>query len=275
MWTLSGFSDEIADDFDEQCSVAARLGLKYLEVRSAWGTNILDLDAEQLERLRQTLVRHGLQVSSIGSPIGKIFVDEPFAPHLDRMRHAADVARQLGAPYVRIFSFFLRPGANPADHRAEVLDRMRALATVAEEAEVTLLHENEKEIYGDTPERCLDIVTSVGSPRLRLAWDPANFVQVGVKPFSEGYALLRPHLEYIQIKDALAADGRVVVAGEGDGEVATTIRHLHQDGFDGYFSLEPHLADTSSLGGFSGPELFTRAWKAFTDILKTERIEYA
>jgi sugar phosphate isomerase/epimerase len=275
MWTLSGFSDEIADDFDEQCSVAARLGLKYLEVRSAWGTNILDLDAEQLERLRQTLVRHGLQVSSIGSPIGKIFVDEPFAPHLDRMRHAADVARQLGAPYVRIFSFFLRPGANPADHRAEVLDRMRALATVAEEAEVTLLHENEKEIYGDTPERCLDIVTSVGSPRLRLAWDPANFVQVGVKPFSEGYALLRPHLEYIQIKDALAADGSVVVAGEGDGEVATTIRHLHQDGFDGYFSLEPHLADTSSLGGFSGPELFTRAWKAFTDILKTERIEYA
>jgi sugar phosphate isomerase/epimerase len=275
MWTLSGFSDEIADDFDEQCSVAAGLGLKYLEVRSAWGTNILDLDAEQLDRLQQTLVRHGLQVSSIGSPIGKIFVDEPFAPHLDRMRHAADVARQLGAPYIRIFSFFIRPGANPADHRAEVLDRMRALATVAEEAEVTLLHENEKEIYGDTPERCLDIVTSVGSPRLRLAWDPANFVQVGVKPFSEGYALLRPHLEYIQIKDALAADGSVVVAGEGDGEVATTIRHLHQDGFDGFFSLEPHLANTSSLGGFSGPELFTRAWKAFTDILKTERIEYA
>jgi sugar phosphate isomerase/epimerase len=275
MWTLSGFSDEIADDFDEQCSVAAGLGLKYLEVRSAWGTNILDLDAEQLDRLQQTLVRHGLQVSSIGSPIGKIFVDEPFAPHLDRMRHAADVARQLGAPYIRIFSFFIRPGANPADHRAEVLDRMRALATVAEEAEVTLLHENEKEIYGDTPERCLDIVTSVGSPRLRLAWDPANFVQVGVKPFSEGYALLRPHLEYIQIKDALAADGSVVVAGDGDGEVATTIRHLHQDGFDGFFSLEPHLANTSSLGGFSGPELFTRAWKAFTDILKTERIEYA
>jgi sugar phosphate isomerase/epimerase len=275
MWTLSGFSDEIADDFDEQCSVAAGLGLKYLEVRSAWGTNILDLDAEQLDRLQQTLARHGLQVSSIGSPIGKIFVDEPFAPHLDRMRHAADVARQLGAPYIRIFSFFVRPGANPADHRAEVLDRMRALATVAEEAEVTLLHENEKEIYGDTPERCLDIVTSVGSPRLRLAWDPANFVQVGVKPFSEGYALLRPHLEYIQIKDALAADGSVVVAGEGDGEVATTIRHLHQDGFDGFFSLEPHLANTSSLGGFSGPELFTRAWKAFTDILKTERIEYA
>jgi sugar phosphate isomerase/epimerase len=156
-----------------------------------------------------------------------------------------------------------------------VLDRMRALAGVAEDADVTLLHENEKEIYGDVPERCLDIVTSVGSPRLRLAWDPANFVQVGVRPFTEGYALLRPHLEYIQIKDAHLADGTVVPAGEGDGEVVTTVRHLQQDGFDGFFSLEPHLAHTDALGGFSGPELFTRAWKAFTDILKTEGIEYA
>ena len=275
MWTLSGFSDEISDDFDEQCRVAGGLGLKYLEVRSAWGTNILDLDQSQLDEVRDILSRHDLRVSSIGSPIGKIFIDEAFPPHLDRMRHAADVARRLGAPYVRIFSFFLRPGADPAAHRDEVLRRMRALTTVAEETGLVLLHENEKEIYGDIPERCLDIVTSVDSPHLRLAWDPANFVQVGVKPFSEGYALLRPHLEYIQIKDARAADGTVVPAGEGDGEVVTLIRHLKEDGFDGFFSLEPHLANTNALGGFSGPELFTRAWRAFTGILQNERIQYA
>ena len=275
MWTLSGFSDEIADDFDEQCTVAAGLGLRYLEVRSAWGTNILDLDDAQLDRLQEALTRHDLRVSSIGSPIGKIFVDEPFPPHLERMRRAAEVARRLGAPYIRIFSFFLRPGADPAAHRDEVLERMRALTAVAEEAGVVLLHENEKEIYGDVPERCLDLVTSIGSPALRLAWDPANFVQVGVEPFSEGYALLRPHLEYIQIKDARAADGEVVVAGAGDGEVVTTVRALREDGFDGFFSLEPHLANTNALGGFSGPELFTRAWQAFTDILTSEGIEYA
>jgi sugar phosphate isomerase/epimerase len=274
MWTLSGFVDEISSDFTEQCRVAADLGLKYVEVRSAWDVNILDLKPEQLTAMKDTLADHDLRVSSIGSPIGKIFIDEDFPPHLDRMRHAAEVAQFFDAPYVRIFSFFLRPGADPAAHRDEVIDRMRALTRVAESADLILVHENEKEIYGDLPERCLDIVTSVGSPRLRLAWDPANFVQVGVKPFSDGYALLRPHLEYIQIKDALAADGTVVPAGEGDGEVATTIRHLRQDGFDGFFSLEPHLANTNALGGFSGPELFTRAWKAFTDILKTEQIEY-
>ncbi len=274
MWTLSGFVDEISPDFTEQCAVAAGLGLKYTELRSAWDVNILDLKPEQLAAMKETLASHGLGVSSIGSPIGKIFVDEPFPPHLDRMRHAADVAHFFDAPYIRIFSFFLRPGADPADHRGEVIARMRALARIAENADLILLHENEKAIYGDVPGRCLDIVRSVGSPHLRLAWDPANFVQVGVRPYTDGYAVLRPHLEYVQIKDALAADGSVVTAGKGDGEVARTLRALRHDGFDGFFSLEPHLSAGTATGGFSGPELFRHAWQDFTDLLKTEGIEY-
>ena len=275
MWTLSGFIDEISPDFTEQCTVAAGLGLRYAEVRSAWDVNILDLDADQLDVVKSTLTTHGLRVSSIGSPIGKIFIDEDFPAHLERMRHAAEVAKFLGAPYIRIFSFFLRPGAEPAAHRDEVIDRMRALTRVAEEADVILLHENEKEIYGDVPSRCLDIVRSVGSPYLRLAWDPANFVQVGVQPYTDGYAMLRQHLEYVQIKDALAADGSVVPAGKGDGEVARTLQALHHDGFDGFFSLEPHLNLGHTLGGFSGPELFREAWQALTDLLNDQGIEYA
>lgn len=275
MWTLSGFADEISPDFEAQCVHLRSLGLRYLELRSAWGTNVLDLDDDQLARVRELLARHELQVSSIGSPIGKIPVTDAMEPHLERMRHAADVARLLGAPYVRIFSFFLPAGDDPDDHREEVLRRMRLLADVAEEAGVTLLHENEKEIYGDVPRRCLDVVESVGSPRLRLAWDSANFVQVGVRPFTEGYALLRPHLAYVQIKDALLATGEVRPAGRGDGEVAATLRALRDDGFDGFFSLEPHLSTAHALGGFSGPELFTEAWEALTGILRAEGIPYA
>jgi sugar phosphate isomerase/epimerase len=275
MWTLSGFADEISPDLTEQCEVASGLGLKYIEVRSAWDVNILDLSADQLATMKKTLSAYGMRVSSIGSPIGKIFIDEDFGPHLERMRHAAEVAHELDAPYIRIFSFFIRPGEDPAGHRAEVIDRMRALVRVAEEADLILLHENEKEIYGDVPARCLDLIRSVGSPYLKLAWDPANFVQVGVRPYSDGYPKLRPHLEYVQIKDALAADGTVVPAGRGDGEVAETIRALRHDGFDGFFSLEPHLALGHATGGYSGPDLFRTAWKAFTDLLKTEEIEYA
>lgn len=275
MWTLSGFIDEISSDFSEQCAVAAGLGLRYVEVRSAWGAGVLEWDDDQLASAQTTMATHGLAVSSIGSPIGKIFVDEDFEPHLARAGRAAEVARTLGAPFIRIFSFFIRPGDDPATHRDEVLRRMSALATVAEDADVILVHENEKEIYGDTPARCVDLLESVGSPHLRATWDPANFVQVGVRPFTEGYAALRPYLDYMQIKDAHAADGSVTVAGDGDGEVVETLRALRADGFDGFFSLEPHLGDVHAFGGFSGPELFTRAHDAFTALLTSEGIDHA
>ena len=214
-------------------------------------------------------------MSSIGSPIGKIFIDDDFGPHLVRMRHAAEVAQRLDAPFIRLFSFFIREGDDPDDHRDEVLRRMRALADVAEEAGITAVHENEKDIYGDIPRRCLDIVTSVDSPNLKLAWDPANFVQVGVRPFTDGYTALRPHVAYIQIKDALLSDASVVVAGAGDGEVRETVRALRADGFDGFFSLEPHLGQYTAFGALSGPELFTKAWDAFTGILSSEGIQYS
>lgn len=274
MWTLSGFIDEISDDFSLQCTIAAELGLRYVEVRSAWGTNILDLDDGQLSRVRETLSVYGLKVSSIGSPIGKISIDDEFPPHLDRMRHAVEVAKTLEAPYIRIFSFFIPEGTDPDSRRDEVLSRMEDLADVTANSDVILVHENEKDIYGDIPRRCLDIVTSVSSPKLRLAWDPANFVQVGVRPFTEGYEMLRPHVSYIQIKDALLANGTVVVAGAGDGEVRETVRALQADDFDGFFSLEPHLGEYTAFGALSGPELFTRAWRAFTEILSSEGIQY-
>lgn len=274
MWTLSGFADEISPDLDEQCRVLGELGIGYIEFRSAWNTNVLDLDDARLDQVRKTLDRHGLRTSSVGSPIGKVGVHDDFDEHLRRFDRALHVAKVLEAPYIRIFSFFLPQDDDPAIHRDEVLRRMTALAERAEGHDVILLHENEKAIYGDTPQRCLDIVQTVGSPTLRLAWDAANFVQCGVTPHSDGYASLRPHLEYIQIKDAMLATGEVVPAGQGDGEVRETLRALNRDGFDGFFSLEPHLAAAGSFGGFSGPELFTVAHRAFTGLLDEEGIAY-
>lgn len=274
MWTLSGFSDEISPDLDEQCRVMAELGVGYVEFRSAWEINVLDLDDAQLERARKTLAQHGLRVSSVGSPIGKIGIHDDFDEHLRRFDRALHVASAFEAPYIRLFSFFMPAGDDPAAHRDEVLRRMAALAQRAEGHGVVLLHENEKEIYGDSPARCLDIVESVGSAQLKLAWDAANFVQCGFRPHSDGYVMLRPHLDYIQIKDAHLSSGEVVPAGEGDGEVRETVRALRADGFDGFFSLEPHLAAAGALGGFSGPELFSVAHRAFTGILADEGIEY-
>lgn len=262
-WRLSGFGDEVDADPVVQVAVLQALGAGCIELRSAWGTNVADLDDDQLAELDRVLRERGQDVSAVASPVGKVPVEADPDAEVVRLRRIAHVATVLGTPYVRIFSFFTGD-RKPDEVRDDVLLRMGRLAAVAEETGVVLLHENEKGIYGDTPERVLDLVESVGSPALKVAWDSANFVQVGVeRPHDEGFALLRPHLEYLQVKDALAADGSVVPAGEGDGQVAATVDALAADGFTGFASLEPHLADAHELGGFSGPGAFGRAARAF------------
>ena len=276
MWTLSGFSDEISPDPREQCQVASGLGLKYVEIRSAWNVNILDLDADQLATLQQTLKEFDLSVSSIGSPIGKIAIDDDFEPHLERMRHAAEVARAVRRA-VHPDLLLLHPrGRRPgrASRRGAAPD---AGAWPRSPSSTTWSCCTRTRRRSTATSRAAAWTSSPPSTRRICGWPgtPANFVQVGVRPFTEGYAALRPYVDYIQIKDARLADASVVVAGAGDGEVVETIRALRADGFDGFFSLEPHLADYNATGGFSGAELWTSAWQAFTDILTSEGIEYA
>lgn len=266
-WTLSGFGDEIDPDPAVQCAVLLALGARHVEVRGAWHTNIVDFDDDQLDRFATTLRQRGLGVSAIASPVGKVSVLDDPACELHRLGRAVNAAHRLGTRYIRIFSFYRPEGTSAEEVRDPVLKRMRGLADLAEREGVVLVHENEKDIYGDVPARVHDIVESVGSDALRVAWDSANFVQCGVAPFTEGYALLRPHLEYLQVKDALAATGEVVPAGEGDGELLATVTALRDDGYVGFASLEPHLALGHAFGGFSGPTEFGRAARAFTTLL--------
>ncbi|WP_168223362.1 sugar phosphate isomerase/epimerase [Plantibacter sp. M259] len=272
-WTLSGFGDEIDADPTTQIAVLEALGASHIEVRSAWGVNIIDLDADQLARLGAQLQKSGMGVSAIGSPIGKVDVALDAELEVARLARAIAAAHALGTPNIRIFSFFRGEGVPVEATRDDVLVRMRLLADLAEREGAVLLHENEKDIYGDVPERILDLVESVGSPALRLAWDNANFVQVGVAPFDDGYAMLRPYLDYLQVKDAVAESGQVVPSGEGDGQLRETLTALRDDGYAGFASLEPHLADTHALGGFSGPASFgaaARAFRRLTDELGIE-----
>ena len=276
MWTLTGFADEISPELDEQLDTLAEESISYLELRSVWNTNVLDLTDEQLERVRSAAAERGIGISSIGSPIGKVPVTDSFGPQLKRFRRALHAADIMDAPYVRVFSFFIPGGHEPGRYSEEVIDRMGILAGEAEDSGVTLLHENEKDIYGDVPSRCVDMLAGVGSLALRAAWDAANFVQCGVShPYRDGYESLRPYIEYVHVKDALSGSGKVVPAGEGEGQWPETLSALRASGFDGFFSLEPHLASSGTYSGFSGPELFRKAARAFEELLRKQRIEWA
>lgn len=280
MWTLSGFADEISHDLAEQITTLNALGVKHLEFRSAWGIKVLDLSAEQLDQAKSMLDAAGLKVSSIGSDLGKIQITDDFAPHLERARHAMEVAKQFGAPYIRIFSFFIPEGDDPAQYRDEVMARTKAFVELAEEAGVTLLHENEKDIYGDVPERVADLFTTIVSPRYRGIFDPANYVQCKVRPFDEAYPVVREWIDYLHIKDAVAGefdpDGleKVVPAGEGSGQLRELLAAFHESGFDGFLSLEPHLGAYNAFGADSGPELWTTARNALVKILDEQGIAW-
>ncbi|GGM32563.1 sugar phosphate isomerase/epimerase family protein [Dactylosporangium sucinum] len=274
-WVLSGFADEIDADPAVQLAVLLALGAGHAEVRSAWGVNVVDLDDAQVAQLGSLVARHGMAVSAVASPIGKSDVFADPSVELARLRRVIAVGQRLGARYVRLFSFYRPAGVDVGSIRDIVLARMRAFADVAERESMVLVHENEKDIYGDVPSRVLDLIEGVGSAALRVAWDNANFVQVGVRPFTDGYAMLRPHLEYLQVKDALSDSGGVVPAGAGDGELPETLTALRDDGWTGFASLEPHLADPAFPGVLSGPRRFGEAASAFRSLTSSLGISLA
>lgn len=280
MWTLTGFADEISRDLDEQIDLLTTLGIRHVEFRSAWGTKVLDLTDDQLQVAKQKLDAAGISLSSVGSDLGKIMITDPFEAHLERARHGVEVAKFFGSPNIRMFSFFIPEGEDPTPYREEVLARLRAMVALAEAGGVTLLHENEKDIFGDVPERVADLVTTIGSPRFRAIFDPANYVQCGVRPFDQAYPVVRPYTDYIHCKDALRPTGpedlgKVVPSGEGDGQFRELLAALAESGYDGFFSLEPHLGDFDAFGGLCGPDLWTTAHDALTGLFRELGVEWA
>lgn len=274
MWTLSAFADEIAPELETQLDTLDAEQIRHLDLRGVWGKNVLLLSDAEVTRLADTLAERGVRVATIGSSIGKIDITDDFAPHLEGFRRVLAIAQALQAPATRIFSFFIPSGDDPAQHRTEVLRRLEMLVRAADGTGLLLLHENEKDIYGDTPTRCLDLLTTIAAPNLRAIWDPANFVQVRVRPHTEGFAQLQPYIAAVHIKDARADDGAIVLPGAGDGELRETLATLHATGFSGVFTLEPHLQFASAFGGTSGPVLFRQASAAFKQLLAEQGIPW-
>ncbi len=244
-FTLSGFSDEIDEMIPVQFEHLNQLGIRYFEPRGINGKNISALSDDEVLALKEEMDRYGISVSSIGSPIGKIRITDDFEPHMEQLARTIRTAKMLGTRFIRMFSFYI-PDGKYEEYRDEVMRRLKAMTAMAEEEGVILLHENEKGIYGDIAPRCLDLLTEVASPCLKAVFDPANFVQCGQKTFPEAYELLKDHVVYMHIKDALA-DGTVVPSGYGEGHVAEILQALSDRGYEGFLSLEPHLGTFKGL----------------------------
>ena len=233
---ISGFADEIAVDMDTQIALLKELGIEWVEFRSGDGKGVADYSLEEAKDLRRKLDENGIRVSALGSPIGKIGIEEDFAPHLKLLEHLTELAGVLGTSYIRMFSFFIPEGKDPADYRDEVFGRTKAMVEMAKEKGVVLLHENEKGIYGDVAQRCLDLMRNFYGEHYRCTFDFANFVQCGQDVLA-AYEMLKPYITYVHVKDAVMETGEVTPAGEGDGHVAEILRRLDGEGYKGFLSL--------------------------------------
>ena len=274
MILLSAFADEISADPVEQVDVLASLGIRHIEFRSIHATNVLDLSDEQHQAFRDLLIERGFELSALGSPIGKIAITDPFEPHRERFERAVALAEFYEAPRIRVFSYYIPPGDDPATHRAEVLRRMRIKAEIAASRGIELYLENEKGIYGDTAERVHDILTAVDSPALGHAFDPANYLEIG-EDINLAWELLRSRTVHIHVKDYDPRTKTMVPAGAGAGQIPRIIAEAVSDGFDGFCTLEPHLIVAGKSHGFTGPERFGDAARALQDALDRKGVAYA
>lgn len=274
MIRLSAFADEIAPDPTVQIDVLESHGIRHIEFRSILGTNVLDLTNDQHVAFRDLLTARGFGLSAIGSPVGKIKIDEPFEPHLQRFERALELAAFYGTPLIRIFSYYLPAGEDPARFREEVLHRMATKARIAQERGITLVLENEKGIYGDTADRVADILRTVDSPALQHAFDPANYLEVG-QPIDAAWTLLRGRVVHFHVKDYDTTLHKNVPAGEGQGEIPRLIADAVASGYEGFCVLEPHLVVAEASYGFTGPERFGDAARALQTALDARGIAYA
>lgn len=236
MVRFCGFADEASADMAGQIEALKRNGFSFLEIRGVDGTNISEITAQKAKEVRKMLDDAGLSVWSMGSPIGKITLNDDFDAHLDLYKRILEYADILGAKKVRMFSFYPVADMGAEETKEKVFARLDAFCGVTPEG-VMMCHENEKEIFGESAENCLAIHKAF--PKIRAVFDPANFVQSGVDTL-KAWDMLHPYVEYFHVKDALA-DQTVVPAGEGIGNLPVLLKKYVAQGGE-VLTLEPHLA---------------------------------
>ena len=275
MLRLSAFADEISPDLDEQIRTCKENAVTHFELRGVNNRNVLDFDESLRAEIKRKLRENGLGVISIGSPIGKVKITDPWEPHFEKFKHAVELAKYFESQFIRIFSYYPpQKGADMKPHRQEVLRRMRAKVEYLGDRHITLVHENEAEIYGEKGAECLDLMESINSPKLQSAFDFANFVIAGERPI-KNWPLLKPYTVHIHVKDAVLADGKIVPAGQGDGDIAPILKDAYASGYRGFLTLEPHLSVAGQFSGFTGPKLFKVAANALKDVCRKNGVPLA
>lgn len=250
-FVLSAFADEAAGNLDEQIKALKEENISLIELRGVDGVNCANLTESDAKRIAEKLAAHNIGISALGSPFGKIGITEDFAPHLEKFKVSLKICKILGCIRIRMFSFYIPQDEKTLQgdysaYRNEVFNRLEQMLNLAEKEGILLAHENEKGIYGDSDQRCMELYKHFGG-KLGVIFDPANYVQCKVNPKS-AYELQKETITYFHMKDALFSDGSVVSVGNGDGSVPYILEDVKKSRGDKVIlTVEPHLHVFSGL----------------------------
>jgi len=246
----SGIADEAGRPVPTQIKAHQALGWTHIELRKVNDTELTFADDDEFERVHAQVREAGLQVSCFASRTAKRPLSASVNEDMTELRTAIPRMHAMGTPFIRVMSWINDTNASEADWRREAIDRMKVLARMAEDGGVTLVHENCAGWAGEGPEQTLDMLAEVHSPALKLVFDTGNPVQHGQDAW-DFYSKVKEHIVYVHIKDA-TRDGEQTTwswCGEGDGSVRRILKDLLVSGYDGGFSIEPHIASVAAQGG--------------------------
>lgn len=276
MFKTAAFADESSASLEGQIEALKRNGISLLEIRGIGDKKVPDLDVSEVKSIRRALDCEGISVWSLASLIGKVEIADGFRAHFDLFRRTLEYASVLGASRIRLFSFYHTDIPVNDALRDEVIERMGRFTEEAKKSDIVLCHENEKGIFGETVEGCLEMHRAL--PSLRAAFDPANFAVCGEDPLKAWEALF-PYVDYMHVKD-VAQNGTIVPAGEGICNLSVIIRSYLEKG-GSVMTVEPHLFPFEGLSSLeksgaksviaglrypSAEEAFDAAVKAFRDL---------
>ena len=279
-YIFSAFSDEAGSTPEEQINALLENGIRFMEPRSFWGKGILKLSDEELNEIKAALDKANIKVNSIGSPIGKYPICDPFEDHLVDFNRAIEVCKILGTNNIRFFSFFIPKDEDPMKYADEVIRRMTILSDIAKENGITLNHENEKDIFGQNPKEVDYLADNL--PNVKLIFDGANYRMANCDVYHGINASLK-NFGYFHVKDAIYDSQTIVPVGEGEADYHEMIKKVNE-AVDGtvFMTIEPHLhvfdafkdIDNTDLRGKysfkSNREAFDFATSALKNLLTKE-----
>lgn len=315
---LSGFADEAANQKTavQQFAAFAALGLQYYSIRFIdAGTgikNVMELGRSEIQKIRHLQDEYGLNVSSIGSPIGKVKIADiedgtknryvPFKKYLaGDVKKACEIAHAFETKLIRGFSFYHPKGTKPEDYLAQAVDQLGQIAEICHRSDLTYGLEVEANLIGETGYLLAEIYRQVNHPAMVLIFDAANIVVRGysAQELLEQFRAMKPGLGWVHIKDyhhpkPVTKVGHIdenalanfVPCDSGDSAHEAILRDLSQSlpqmerklrrrGIPGVFlDLEPHLKGGGQFGGFSGPDGMGVALRALCRVLDYVGIEY-